>query len=185
MTRVGRNDSPPDRNRAGFARENGRDRRGGARFHGMLAPPRIGLSEPERVEPCALAGLRHAHSLVERLHAELQNTDAEGNCHHGSVQECSRPFTSAHIARFSGVATPTFSPQCTIAPFMKSISVCRRARTSCSMLALCLPGAFAPFCTSSRGSPCKLIPSAFATARPSSIKSLNSCPVGTKRVAAP
>src|SRR5881628_3248902 len=67
---------------------------------------------------------------------------------HGSIQECSRPLIKANIALLRGVGTPVFSPHFTIAPFMKSTSVCRRAITSCNMLALCLPGAAAPFCTS-------------------------------------
>src|SRR6266849_10054361 len=103
----------------------------------------------------------------------------------GSFHECSNPLINSNIARFRGVGTPNFSPHCTIAPFMKSTSVCRLASTSCNMLALCLPGALAPFCTSCRGSPCRTMPNFLATASPSAIRSLNSCPVGSKRVAAP
>src|SRR5205823_12647917 len=72
---------------------------------------------------------------------------------HGSVQECSSPLINCHMARLSGVGTPFFFPHSTIAPFMKSTSVWRLASTSCNMLALCLPGALAPFSTSARGSP--------------------------------
>src|SRR5439155_22839730 len=105
----------------------------------MLAPPGIGFSQPEGVESGCLAGLGHADSFLQRLHAELQNANAEGNGHVGSVQECSRPLMSTHMARFKGVGTPVFSPHCTMAPFIKSTSVCRFASTSCNMLALCWP----------------------------------------------
>src|SRR5436309_10430671 len=46
---------------------------------------------------------------------------ARGLSYLGSSQECSRPLISCHNARFSGVGTPVFCPQSTMAPFMKSI----------------------------------------------------------------
>src|SRR5580692_11939925 len=149
--------------------------------------------------PDSSATKSHNHPVRQHCHpepSELNELDvilsqAKHLCilpsafHSGSFHECSSPLISSHSALFSGVAIPTSLPQCTIAPFMKSISVCRLASTSCSMLARCLPGAFAPFCTSCRGSPCNSIPSSFATASPSAIRSLKSCPVGSNRVAAP
>src|SRR6266571_1179363 len=122
------------------------------RLEAMLAPPGIGLSNPKRVKASAFAGFGHRHSFVHRFHAELQNTDIEGDGHFlrgllysGSCQECSRPLINCHSALFSGVGTPTFWPQLVMSPFMKSTSVWRLARTSCSMLARCFPGALAPF----------------------------------------
>ncbi len=47
----------------------------------MLAPPRIGFGQPEDVEASAIAGLRHANGLLQRLHAELKHANAEGNGH--------------------------------------------------------------------------------------------------------
>ena len=54
---------------------------GGARFHAVLAPPGIGFGQPEDVEAGAVAGLRHAHRLLQRLHAQLQYANSEGNGH--------------------------------------------------------------------------------------------------------
>src|SRR6266481_8071936 len=163
----------------------------------MLAPPGIRFRNPECVEPGLLAGLGHRDRILHGLHAQLQNTDIEWNNHResllapgsgsrrlslnqfsnfdyrfsdrqsGSFHECSRPLISSHIKLFRGVGIPSFSPHFTIAPFMKSTSVCRLARTSCSMLARCLPGAPAPFCTSWRGSPWSAMPRLWATASPS------------------
>src|SRR5229473_1599523 len=180
----------------------------------MLAPPGIRLRNPEGVETGLLTGFGHGDGFVHRLHAELQDSDIEGNCHKdqasntdfrrrtlktqfldfgsqfsdvqsGSFHECSNPLISSHTALFNGVGTPNLLPHFTIAPFMKSTSVWRLARTSCNMLARCWPGALAPFCTSCRGSPWSAIPNFFATASPSAIRSLNSSPVGSKRAAAP
>src|SRR4029077_15856385 len=114
----------------------------------MLAPPRICFRNPECVEARLLAGLGHGDGFVHGLHAQLQDTDIEWNAHEdsflcqlGSFHECSRPLISSHIDLFKGVGTPIFCPHFTMAPFIKSTSVCRLARTSCSMLARCLPGA--------------------------------------------
>src|ERR1700740_3490890 len=81
MARIRRNDAPADGDAFGLARSDGGDRRRRARFHGMLAPPRIGFGEPERVKAGSVASLRHTHCLVERLHAELQDADLEGHAH--------------------------------------------------------------------------------------------------------
>src|SRR2546430_3791707 len=47
----------------------------------MLPPPGIRLSDPEGIEACLLAGLRHGNRFLDRLHAELQNADVERNSH--------------------------------------------------------------------------------------------------------
>src|SRR5271154_5966268 len=157
----------------------------------MFAPPGIRFREPERVKARALARLRHRHGLRDRLHAQLQNANAKGNGH--------PVFSFGLVYRNLGIRPRMLeafdqSPHRFIqrrrdanllAPFIKSTSVTRLASTSCNMLALCLPGAFAPFCTIARGSPCSVMPIAFATASPSAIKSMKSCPVGERRVAAP
>src|SRR5437016_10775937 len=175
----------------------------------MLTPPWVGFCNPEGVETCVVASPGHGDGFAYRFHAELHRTYVECNAHKvsrselldrlkqsrtptlaldiqsGSFHECSRPLISCHIARLRGVGTPSFSPHRTIAPFMKSTSVSRLTRMSCNMLARCLPGAFAPFCTNCRGSPWSAIPNFVARVSPSAIRSLNSCPVGSKRVAAP
>jgi hypothetical protein len=40
----------------------------------MLAPPGIGLGDPEGIEPRIFAGFRHGYGFAHRFHAELQNT---------------------------------------------------------------------------------------------------------------
>src|SRR5258708_22389779 len=72
---------------------------------------------------------------------EIATACAQRSHYPGSCHECSRPLINCQRALFRGVGTPTFSPDWAIAPFMKSTSVRRFARTSCSMLARCLPGA--------------------------------------------
>src|SRR6266550_9187174 len=114
----------------------------------MLAPPGIRLGNPERIESRLFTGLGHGHGFADRFHAQLQYADVEWTTQSGSLQERSRPLINSHTALLRGTGTPTFSPNRTIAPFMKSTSVGRLASTSCSMLALCFPGALAPFCTS-------------------------------------
>src|SRR5437660_7510822 len=164
----------------------------------MFAPPRIRLGEPESIEASTLAGFGHGDGFADGLHAELQNADFEGHGHkivprgtivkvilYGLVQECSKPLINCQTARFRGVGTPSFFPHSTIAPFIKSTSVCRWASISCSILALCLPGALAAFITTCLGSLCNSMPRALATARPSSMSALNSSPVGGKNDAAP
>src|SRR5260370_7092620 len=81
MARIRRDDAPADGDAFCFARRDGGDGRGGARLHGMLAPPRIGFGEPESVEARGVAGLRHANGFFERLHAELQDTNFERRAH--------------------------------------------------------------------------------------------------------
>src|SRR4051812_20429542 len=81
MARVWRDDAPADGDVFGFARDDGRHRGGRARFHSVLAPPWIRFGEPEDVEAGLVAGLRHPHRLLERLHAELQHTYAKRDRH--------------------------------------------------------------------------------------------------------
>ena len=81
MTCVGRNDAPADGDSFCFPRDDGGGSGTGARFHGVLAPPGIRFGQPEDLEAGGVASLRHVHCLVERLHAQLQNTYFEGQGH--------------------------------------------------------------------------------------------------------
>ena len=79
MTRVGRNDAPPQLNASSLGRDDGQNRGRGARLKRMLPPPGISLRNPEGVEPRVFTGLRHGNGFAHRLHAELQNTNVEWN----------------------------------------------------------------------------------------------------------
>src|SRR5262249_767927 len=66
----------------------------GARLHPVLAPPRIGLGEPDRVEPRVVHRAGGGEHLVERLHRQLHHADAEGHGHPGTtyaLSSCSAP----------------------------------------------------------------------------------------------
>ena len=47
----------------------------GARLHPVLAPPRVGLGEPDGVHPGLVHHARRLEHLVERLHRELHHPD--------------------------------------------------------------------------------------------------------------
>ena len=64
MARVRRDDPPADRQPLRLARHQRRDDRRGARLHAVLAPPRVGLGEPDRVE--ARRGRARAPSRASR-----------------------------------------------------------------------------------------------------------------------
>ena len=49
------------------------------RLHPVLAPPRVRLGEPDRVEPGLVHGARRLEHLLERLHRQLHHADAERN----------------------------------------------------------------------------------------------------------
>src|SRR5260370_17583210 len=74
MAGVRRNDAPADGDAFCLARRDGGDSRGGACFHRMFAPPRVGFGEPEGVKPCSVARLRHPNGFLEWFPAELQHT---------------------------------------------------------------------------------------------------------------
>ena len=80
---VGRDDPPADRQLLGVAGHQGRDDRRGARLHPVLAPPRVGLGEPDRVEAAAVERPRRLEHLAERLHRELHHPDPERRRHGG------------------------------------------------------------------------------------------------------
>ena len=65
----------------GLARHQRRDDGRRARLHAVLAPPRVGLGQPDRVH----AGLVHhagrLEHLLERLHGQLHDPDAERRRH--------------------------------------------------------------------------------------------------------
>ncbi len=81
MSRVGRNDAPPQLDSPRFGRDDCQYRSRGARLERMLAPPGIRLRDPESIEPRVFAGLRHGNGFAHRFHAQLQNANVEWNGH--------------------------------------------------------------------------------------------------------
>src|SRR5208337_2357444 len=84
MSRVGRNNPPAELNALGLAGDDGENCGRGAGLKGMLTPPRVRFGDPEGVEACVLAGLGHGCGFVDRLHAQLKDSDIEWNGHDGS-----------------------------------------------------------------------------------------------------
>ena len=64
-----------------FTRHQRGDHGRAARFHLVLAPPRIRLGEPDRVHPGLVHHARRLKHLVERLHRELHHADAKRDRH--------------------------------------------------------------------------------------------------------
>ena len=81
MSRVRRNNSPPELNAFCLAGDDGENRGRRARFKRMFTPPGIGFGNPEGVETRVLAGLGHGDGFADGLHAELKNSDIEWNRH--------------------------------------------------------------------------------------------------------
>ena len=77
VARERRDDPPADGDPLGALGDQGGDDRRGARLHAVLAPPRIGLGEPDRVHADAVHDLRRREHLRERLHRQLHDADAE------------------------------------------------------------------------------------------------------------
>ena len=50
---------------------------GGTCLHPVLAPPRVGLGEPDRVHPRLVHDACRGQHVLERLHRELHDADAE------------------------------------------------------------------------------------------------------------
>src|SRR5438105_2653233 len=73
------------------------DRRGRPCFKRVLAPPRIGFCNPKSIEARSLAGLRHRHSFMHRLHAQLQHSDIKGHCHWLMLYSAPRASFSAIV----------------------------------------------------------------------------------------
>ena len=69
----------------------------GARLHPVLAPPRVGLGEPDRVHARLVHRTRRREHLVERLHGELHHADAERHRHGGA-----QPLSSVEVVGPSG-----------------------------------------------------------------------------------
>src|SRR3954449_7301448 len=122
----------------------------------------LGAAHDDRVETMRVH--RFAHRRVTALDL--------ARAHH----DRSNPLTSAQIARFCGVGTPCSSPKRTIPPLRKSISVFRRASTSCSIDALWsyATSGRAAWSISSSGSASSSMPWAAATAFPSSTSAVTS-----------
>ena len=84
MPRERRDDPPADRQALRLARdEHGHDR-GRTRLHCVLSPPRVRLGEPDRVHPGLVHDPRRLEHLLERLHRELHDPDAERRRHRRS-----------------------------------------------------------------------------------------------------
>ena len=81
VARVGRDDPPADREPRRLAGHQRRDDGRAARLHLVLAPPRVGLREPDGVDPRLVHRARGGEHLVERLHRQLHDADAERNRH--------------------------------------------------------------------------------------------------------
>ena len=81
VPRERRDDPPADRESAGLSRHQRRDDRGRPRLHPVLAPPGVGLGEPDRVHPGLVHDPRRLEHLVERLHRQLHDPDAERRWH--------------------------------------------------------------------------------------------------------
>ena len=71
MACVGRDNAPAQSKTPGLVRNHGQDRSRRACFKRMLAPPWIRFRNPEAIEPCFFAGLRHGYGFPHRLHAKL------------------------------------------------------------------------------------------------------------------
>ena len=83
MARVGRDDPPADRQALRLAGDDAGQHRRGLGLHAVLAPPGIGLGEPDRVEARLVHDARRLEHLLERLHRQLHHADAERNGHAG------------------------------------------------------------------------------------------------------
>ena len=57
------------------------DRGRRASLHRVLAPPRVGLGEPDRVEAVAVERARVPEDLLERLHRQLHHANPERDAH--------------------------------------------------------------------------------------------------------
>ena len=90
---------------------------------GALEPGVLAARDDERVELVR----RHRRADVGVAAIQL----------YSEVHEASTPLISAVTASLSGVGTPCSRPKREMPPFRNSISVCRRASTSCSIDALC------------------------------------------------
>src|SRR5207302_1806276 len=66
-----------DRQPLRLLRHQGRDDRRGTRLHLVLAPPRVRLREPDRVEAVLVERSRCRDHLAHRLHRELHHADAK------------------------------------------------------------------------------------------------------------
>src|ERR1019366_9496610 len=85
MTRIRRNNSPAELNALRLAGDDGENCSRGAGFKRMFAPPGVSFGDPEGVETRILTGIGHGHSFVDRLHAELKNSDVEWDGHDGRI----------------------------------------------------------------------------------------------------
>src|SRR5215469_1911387 len=98
MPCVRRNNAPADGNSLGFARDDCSCGGGRSRLHRVFPPPGICFGYPKNVETGSVASLRHAHRLVERFHAQLQNTYLEGQGHEVTFSKCSWSSQSARTS---------------------------------------------------------------------------------------
>ena len=81
VARERRDDPPADGQALRLLRDQAGDDGGRARLHPVLAPPRVCLSEPDRVHSGAIHDARRLEHLLERLHGQLHHTDAERRRH--------------------------------------------------------------------------------------------------------
>src|SRR3990172_4014747 len=94
VSRVGRDDPPADREPLRLSCDERGDRGRGACLHGMLAPPRIGLGKPDRVESPAVERARVLEDLGDRLHGQLHDADPKP-WPHQPVAAATRPSSEA------------------------------------------------------------------------------------------
>ena len=86
VARVGRDDPPADRQPLRLAGDDPGQHGRGLGLHAVLAPPGIGLGEPDRVEPGLVHDAGRLEHLLQRLHRQLHHADAERNGHAGSFE---------------------------------------------------------------------------------------------------
>ena len=88
MARVGRDDPPADGQPLRLAGDHAGEHGRGLGLHAVLAPPRVGLGEPDRVEAGLVHDARRLEHLLQRLHRQLHHADAERNRHAGPSASC-------------------------------------------------------------------------------------------------
>ena len=92
--------------RSVVSRDQRRDDGRGARLHPVLAPPRVGLGEPDRVHARLVHRPRRRDHLVERLHRQLHDPDPERRRHGASSRPQSPALRGPARRARSGRARP-------------------------------------------------------------------------------
>src|SRR5947207_4644871 len=97
MTRIWRNDSPPNGYSRRLACNHCAHRSRRTSFHRMFAPPRVCFGEPEGIKASRIARLSHGEGLFHWFHAELQNSDTKGYGHRNTFSPKNLEVTRALV----------------------------------------------------------------------------------------